>query len=203
MTTLTDDRLPEFAFYYPNPVWQHGDWIKNLILFFDGLALLVPDYMRDRPFCSDRAIAEGLKQHNLLTILEPETFIDEKTTQNLASAMLPIIASGALDELAKDNQPFHELSYSRLGYMANAQLADTVYRALAERDLARPSQDGMSIPMRPMVRSLVLVLLAQILRPIGREHGMDLSPTTDVPEVHQALGALLKLPTTPSLGQVI
>jgi len=23
----------ELAFYYPNWIWKHGDWIKNLILF--------------------------------------------------------------------------------------------------------------------------------------------------------------------------
>jgi hypothetical protein len=30
----------ELAFYYPNPMWHHGNWVKNLILFFDGVALL-------------------------------------------------------------------------------------------------------------------------------------------------------------------
>jgi len=39
----------ELAFYYPGPVWHSGDWIKNLILFFDGIALLVPDYIKDKP----------------------------------------------------------------------------------------------------------------------------------------------------------
>ena len=31
------DRLPEWAFYYPNPVWSKSNWLKNLILFFDGM----------------------------------------------------------------------------------------------------------------------------------------------------------------------
>jgi len=42
----TKSRTRELAFYYPNPMWHSGDWIKNLILFFDGIALLVPTYMK-------------------------------------------------------------------------------------------------------------------------------------------------------------
>jgi len=37
---------PEIAFYYPNPMWYSGDWVKSLILFFDGIGLLVPSYMK-------------------------------------------------------------------------------------------------------------------------------------------------------------
>ena len=36
---------PEVAFYYPGQYWYDADWIKNLILFFDGIAMLIPEYM--------------------------------------------------------------------------------------------------------------------------------------------------------------
>lgn len=49
----------ELAFYYPGPVWNSGDWIKNLILFFDGIALLVPDYIKDKPDIVDPASASA------------------------------------------------------------------------------------------------------------------------------------------------
>ena len=58
--------LKELAFYYPNPMWAYGDWVKNLILFFDGIALLVPDYMTDRPELEDPVMVQGLKEHGLL-----------------------------------------------------------------------------------------------------------------------------------------
>ena len=48
-TQMTTSETRELAFYYPNPMWTYGDWIKNLVLFFDGIALLVPQYMKDRP----------------------------------------------------------------------------------------------------------------------------------------------------------
>ena len=38
---MTTTETRELAFYYPNPMWTHRDWVKNLVLFFDGIALLL------------------------------------------------------------------------------------------------------------------------------------------------------------------
>ncbi len=201
-STLTN-ATPEIAFYYPDPVWHRGDWVKNLILFFDGIALLVPEYIRDKPFYSDPAIAEGLDQHGLLHIIEPEKVVDKNATEELAMAMTDIIVSGALDKLASEGTRFHELSWSRLGYQGDAGLAQMIFEELKSRNLAKDSADGVSIPMHPMVRSLVLVLLAQILRPKGKQVGLDLYPATDRPEIQRALKELLSLPNVPSAGHVV
>ena len=32
----------ELGFYYPGQYWHDADWIKNLVLFFDGIAMLIP-----------------------------------------------------------------------------------------------------------------------------------------------------------------
>ena len=69
-------KLRELAFYYPNPVWSYGDWIKSLVLFFDGIALLVPNYMKRRPEEIDPAIVAGLKQHGLLEIIKRRQGLD-------------------------------------------------------------------------------------------------------------------------------
>jgi hypothetical protein len=39
---------------------------------FDGTALLVSSYMKDRPRQVDPAITAGLEEHGLLKIIEPE-----------------------------------------------------------------------------------------------------------------------------------
>lgn len=197
------ENLPEYAFYYPNPVWADSAWVKNLILFFDGVALLVPDYMRERPFYSDPAIAAGLEERGLLKILEPETFIDTQSAEELAATMTDIIASGALDDLAKKPSPFHELSMSRMGYHTTEGLARMIHEALIQRGLARESEDGFSIPMHQTVRFLILVLLAQILRPNGRAQGLELYPATDRPQIQRALGELLNVPSFVSAGHVV
>ena len=109
------DRLIESAadrLLLSGPVWYSGDWIKkNLVLFFDGIALLVPEYMKDKPDVVDAAIAAGLRKEHLLHILEPEKIVDKSATEKLATAMTDVIASGALDSLAKDHIRFHELLF--------------------------------------------------------------------------------------------
>lgn len=183
-------------------MWDNGDWIKNLILFFDGVALLVPDYLKDKPRYIDPAIVEGLQQHKLLHILEPETVIDAAATEQLAAALEEIIVSGALDAIGEESD-FHELSMSRLGYFGNESIATQLFGELKKRGLARDSEDGKSIPMHPKVRSLILVLLSQILRSHGPKMNAELSPVTDRPMVVRALAEMLAQKVIPSTGTVI
>jgi len=195
--------VKELAFYYPNPMWYSADWVKNLILFFDGIALLVPAYMKKRPEEIDPSIVAGLKQHGLLHIVEPEKAVDKAATEKLATAMTDIITSGALDHLAKENTAFHEISMSRLGYYGDESLGKMIFEELKKRNLAKDTEDNVSIPMHPMVRSLVLVLLAQILRPYGAKINAELSPATDVPRLVGALSELLEIKPVPSAAAVI
>jgi hypothetical protein len=133
---------PEIAYYYPGPLWRSGDWVKTLLLFFDGVALLVPEYLRDKPFRSDPVMAEPLQDQGFLHILEPESFIDQPSTERLTQVMVDLITSGAFDRLDR-RQRFHELSYSRLGGAVDSSLADLVLEAPQERGLARASEDGV------------------------------------------------------------
>ena len=203
MSQKAETTLPEIAFYYPEPFWGDGDWIKNLILFFDGVGLLVPEYMRDRIDRNDPAIVTGLLEEKLLHIFEPETLVNKSATEQLAEGLVNIIASGALDSVATEGTRFAELSMSRLGYRGDIGLAEMIYAELKLRGLAKTSEDGVSIPLHPMVRSLILVLLAQILRQPGRDKGFDLAPTTDRPKLIDALRELLSIPSAPSIGNVV
>jgi hypothetical protein len=192
----------EIAYYYPNPMWDRGDWVKNLIVFFDGVALLVPEYMKDKPRILDPAIVAGLEQHNLLHMLQPETVVDATATAQLAVAMREIIESGKLDSLPAESD-FHELSMSRLGYFGNEDLATELFKELEKRGLAKETKDGKSIPMHPKVRSLVLVLLSQILRSYGPKMEAELSPVTDRPIAIAALSEMLSHKVIPTTGSVI
>ena len=161
-------------------MWSYGNWIKSLVLFFDGIALLVPDYMKDRPEMLDPSIVIGLKEQGLLEIIEPEKAVDKSATEQLAAAMTDIITSGALDKLAKEETAFRAISMSRLGAHGDTELYRMIFEELKERGLAKESEDDFSIPMHPKIRSLVLVLLSQILRPYGSTINANLSPATDL-----------------------
>ena len=191
------------AFYYPGVIWRDPNWVKSLALFFDEIALLVPDYMRDRPQLLDPAIVAGLEEAGLLRILSPESLVDDEAAERLASTLGDIIASGALDELPHAG-PFQELSWSRMGGLGDPELAQMIFEELHQRGLARQSEDGASIPLHPLVRNLFLVLLAQILRESGASLGLELSPATDSPRIQAALVQLLGVPSPePTTAEVV
>lgn len=92
---------------------------------------------------------------------------------------------------------------SRMGYYGDEELADKLFEALRTRGLARRSEDGVSIPLHPLVRYLILTLLAQLLRTKGSHAGLELSPATDRTEVVRALAEFLNIPRLPSAGHVV
>src|SRR5579871_235364 len=157
----TGTALQEVA-YYHEPYWgpDTGDWIKSLLLFFDGIALLVPDYMRERPLDADPTLAQPLAEQGLLHMLSPESLIEEPIAQALAELLGKLLSGGAFDNLDR-NTAFAELSSSRLGLNAGGDLSRAVLRQLQEQGLARRSEDGVSVPLHPLVRTFVLVTLPQ------------------------------------------
>lgn len=171
---------PEFAFYYPGQYWHDLDWIKNLVCFFDGIAMLVPDYMPDVKSFDDYPLAASLKERDMLRIIRPEQVVDSKATQKLHAALSKILDSGALEALVADGETnFGSLSMSRLGFYGNRKMAEDILDMLKKRGWATNSKDGASIPMHSVVRALILVLLAQILRAVGDDMEITLSPATD------------------------
>jgi Family of unknown function (DUF6236) len=203
-TRAGDAALPEIAFYYPNPYWHDAEWARNLILFFDGIGMLIPNYMDHAANFDDYAVIAGLKEHNLFHVFLPETFIDHEAVGRLKSAMLAIIESGALDSLPKEEgSAFAEISMSRMGFHVAEEAAQAIFEELKKRNLAKDTEDGVSIPLHPSVRHVILVLLAQILRQNGRTAGFELLPATDRPLLVQALTELLSQKQLPSAEHVI
>ena len=201
----------DVAFYYPGQYWADADWIKNLILFFDGVAMLVPEYMSDHGSVEDYPIVASLKEHDLFHVVRPEESIGKEETKELAKAFAEIIDSGGLDHLTKESgrsadlSSFGSLSMSRLGYYGDENLATSIVQELKARGLAQDTEDGVSIPMHRTVRTLILVLLAQILRAKGNSMGLTLSPTTDQWRLVEALNEVIAKPdsSAPSIGDVV
>ncbi len=197
---------PDVAFYYPGQYWHDADWIKNLVLFFDGIAMLIPEYMNDHGSFDDYPIISSFKDHGLFHVIRPEENVGANETKALAEALVEIIASGRLDHLKNAKRSsFGSLSMSRLGYYGNEKLADFIFQELKARGLADDSEDGVSIPMHGTVRALILVLLAQILRPKGVDMGMMLSPVTDQWRLVDAMNEIISKPeaSSPSIGDII
>jgi hypothetical protein len=197
-------QLKELGFL-PHPYWvgRQGDLVKSLLLFFDGVALLTPDYMQQQPFRVDPALAEPLADRGLLHILSPEQLVDEQVAASLADLLEGLLAGGQLDDLDRA-ESFVELSESRLGLRVSPALMAPLLDALKERGLARDSEDGMSIPMHSAVRGLVLGTLGHLLRAPGEALGYSLQPISDeYPKLAPGLIRMLDRAPMPTAGRVV
>lgn len=195
--------LPEIAFYYPGHLWHSSDWIKSLLLFFDGIGLLIPEYKKEDPESFDPELAGPLRDKGLLHYLIADETVDKDATAKLAQTIETLISSGAFDTLKAEDTAFHAISRSRMGFYGDSEIAEHLFELLRARGLARDTEDGVSIQLHPLVRYLILTLLSQILRPKGLASGLDLSPATDQFEVVRALTELLSVPKLPSAGHVV
>lgn len=194
----------DVAYYYPAPFW-HGSqsgWIKSLLLFFDQIAILLPDYMYGRHIASDPTMVLPLEERGLLRVLEPKQWVDQETTEQLATVLVELLTVGAFDDLPEAPH-FAELSQSRIGYGADVELGDMLVEELCAKGLARPSEDGVSVPLHPVVRTTILVTLAQLARGSGVRHGMTFHPTTNYPEAIRDLIGTLSRHRLPSAGHVV
>lgn len=197
-------RRPDVAYYYPAPFWRlrESSWVKSLLLFFDHVAILLPNYMYGRHRASDITLVDPLEERGLLKVLEPTDWIDDEMANKLAEIVLSLLKGGAFDDLP--NAPyFAELSMSRMGYAADVELAESLVDELEAAGLARPSEDGVSIPLHPTVRTTVLVVLGQLSRLAGSKRGMACHPTTSHPQAISDLVRTLSREEEPSTSRVI
>ena len=202
--TPSGQALPEVAYYYPAPYWslREGDWVKSLLLFFDQIAILLPDYMHGRHTAADPSLVAPLEDRGLLKVLEPKDWVDEAMANQLAEIIVDLLVNGAFDNLPEERY-FAELSQSRLGYSTDVELADFLVEELKTRNLARPSEDGVSIPLHPTVRTTILVILAQLARTAGSKRDLAIHPTTNSHRAVADLIAVLSRESMPSRGSVI
>ena len=195
---------PDIAYYYPAPYWgwREGGWIKSLLLFFDAVAILLPHYMYGRHRAADPTLVEPLEARGLLRVLESNDWIDKKMANQLSEIIVELLTNGTFDDLPKEEH-FQELSQSRLGSGVDVDLANFLVDELKARHLARPSEDGVSIPLHPTVRTTILVILGQLSRVAGSIRSVAIHPTTNDPSAINDLIKTLSRDRMPSCNKVI
>ena len=143
-----------------------------------------------------------LEDRGLLRVIEPNDWVDKEIADKLAEVVVELLTNGAFNDLPKVEY-FAELSRSRIGYGADVKLADVLVDELQSRGLARPSEDGVSIPLHPVVRTTILVVLAQLSRVAGKKRDMTIHPVTNTPEAATDLVRTLSWESMPSRDKVI
>ncbi len=192
------------AYYYPAPYWLRRDsgWVKSLLLFFDEVAILLPDYMYGVHSDADLTLVEPLEERGLLQVLEPKEWVDQEAAESLAGTVVGLLHNGVFDDLP-DADHYAELSQSRMGYGADVDLAESLVDELRAKNLARPSEDGVSIPLHPIVRTTILVILAQLARVTGLKHGKVVHPATNDSRAISDLVKTLSREKMPTRNNVI
>ncbi len=183
--------------------WGEGDVVKSLLLFFDGIALLAPEYIEDRVFEVDPVLAEPLADKGLLHILSPETMVSESIANDLAELLDGLLSSDALD--LSRGEPFGEISRSQLGLEVSPDLMSPLVASLEKRGLIKQSEHESMRWINRSLRAIVLGTLGQLLRGPGEQLGYALQPiTTDGYEsTVYGLLRLLDREPLPTAGHVV
>jgi hypothetical protein len=74
--------------------------------------------MSGRELVADPTLAEPLADLGLLTVLQPEWFVDQQLADRLAEGMVELLTGGAFDGPGAGDAPFTEISMSRMGFAA-------------------------------------------------------------------------------------
>lgn len=178
--------LRQLAFFY-EPFWRSGAaaTIKTLLLFFDGIALTVPEYAWGAPLAADPAL-EMLEDQGLLVRLSPEFLIDTTTAESLARVLVELLTAGAFGNL--DRKLLHRrVSALPMGARVEPLLTENLLAELAEHGLATQGLGGAPVSVHPTVRSWILAALPQLVRESAEHVGCALQPITTHPQQAHAL----------------
>src|SRR4051794_35536377 len=103
----------ELALYHPWPSlddgWSSldhhrslGGWMKNMLLFFDGVAILAPPEAADRLTSTDEETMIPLVEQSLVRLLPPREMIDDATSEVILAFLFDAATSSALDEVVSE-----------------------------------------------------------------------------------------------------
>jgi len=191
---LDPDLLPEVAYYYPERLWTPdlSGWVKSLLLFFDGVALLAGPTGRRNALKSDPELVGPLLDSRLLHLLEPSEVITADAVAVMAESVRQFIDRAP--HLDTDSRPFRTLGSPTLGMEADAEIAAALIAQLSTRGLIQ-EWENKRYQVHPLIHGLILCIWAQTLRAPGRALGLELLPTTDNTRVVDGLMSYLRIAT--------
>ena len=211
MTTVnvgaTDDTRPEVAYYYPATFWYEGhtsDWIKNILLFFDQVATLVPDFVVERAIDADPTLVGPLVDQGILRFIEPKEIIDPESLDLMFNDLFRLVED-ADDKLTDRPEDIAYLSTTRMGLHIDAEMTRMMVDHLVDRGLAEHFAEGaLNFRINRDLRDTILCLWSQYLIMPGRTKlNLELMPITDDPGRVDLLMRSIATLNKPSLTAVV
>lgn len=102
-----DNELSALAFN-PEPfrLARGSSWIKPLLLFFDDVAILLPDYMGGREFVADPSLRRATQPSRALQDSPAEWFVDAERSRRLAEGRSSSLSAERFEGTAPNEDPF-------------------------------------------------------------------------------------------------
>ena len=158
--------VKDLGYYFTDWIWQSGsiDFMKSMLLFFDGLTLALPSDIAAETIDRDPVLATPLAELGLLVNFDPVSTLDKDSAELLAVALSKIA-----QEYPLRTQNRLDLTATHWGRLiADPETVFVLEHALIERGLIIPSaefesREGLYRVDRGM-RILILAIFAQTLR---------------------------------------
>lgn len=179
LSSLPTETTSQLAYFFPD-YSPSRSYILNSLLFFDGIAILVPR-QRQPDLFGPFSMLEELADLGVLRIIDPGQVVDRQVTQELALAVKRALSEDLLaSPQERATRLFTTVSILRMGYGGSTELARWIHNELVIRDLAvQGVSDRGEIAIDAEAFELLLYILAQILCSRPLVPNASLHPITD------------------------
>jgi hypothetical protein len=194
-------RLPEVAFYHPWPPLDGrpiGAWLKSMLLFFDGVAVVVAREDRHILVRGQEETILPLEDAGLLHVLDPDDIIEPDVATALTEFVLEIATSDER-ELLRDPDSPRSQALLRPRWVEPKRLSDgeraaskMVWEEMRRRGYVSRITRDQSVYLNFDAWAAILAFLAQALRPAGQARGLDLLPATDNPALLRGFRSIVQ-----------
>jgi hypothetical protein len=207
----------DLGYYFTDWIWERSsiDFMKSMLLFFDGLTLALPSDLAARMVDRDPILATPLAERGLLINFDPTITLDSASAERLAAALYEFLEQNPMTPIRGGGMPItgshwgddalmrtsSHWGHDRVGQLsrshwgassARERTVSMLERAFIERGLAiRDPHGGGLFRMNLWVRMLVLTLFAQALRTTLGQRGINLHLATDSDDVVDGMASVL------------
>ncbi|MFJ2471658.1 hypothetical protein ACIOWI_01460 [Streptomyces sp. NPDC087659] len=149
----------ELAHYYPDWIWQARslDWMKSLLLYFDGLAIVLPTNLFEVAVEADPILAQPLLEKGMLHNFPPREWLTSERAAAVRQAANAVAArsgpTAGLGVQAATLSTFH--------FVAHGEDADRIIGQMLESRVIGASYPASAlIQLQPAVRLVMLFAVA-------------------------------------------
>jgi hypothetical protein len=210
--SATQPRFPDTALYHPWPPLDRrpiAEWLKTMLLFFDGVAVLVARRDRHILLKGQEETVYPLLDAGILHVLDPDEYIDHRVAVSLTDFVLQLATSSQRELLQNPESPTSRAMlgnrWARPRSLSEAErdAFDIVWEEMWRLGLAAKPRPGRGVYLDGAAWQAILAFLAQALRPAGHQRGLNLLPATDNRRMISGFRALARQDRPVSEAQIV